>query len=135
MRILAKLFGPSGAPESDNLAIKGVAENATKRHMITSAYEHKAVIDTFKYLESRGFDVTYLEPNRSGLVTPEPVSAAIREDTLLVSVMQRITKLGGFNEIGPIGKICREQDVLMHTDAAQSPEKSASMSKHNALTL
>ena len=113
----------SGATESDNLAIKGVAENATKRHMITSAYEHKAVIDTFKYLESRGFDVTYLEPNRSGLVTPEAVSAAIREDTLLVSVMHANNEIGVVNEIGAIGKICREQDVLMHTDAAQSTGK------------
>ena len=91
--------------------------------MITSAYEHKAVIDTFKYLESRGFDVTYLEPNRSGLVTPEAVSAAIREDTLLVSVMHANNEIGVVNEIGAIGKICREQDVLMHTDAAQSTGK------------
>ena len=113
----------SGATESDNLAIKGVAENATRRHMITSAYEHKAVMDTFQYMESKGFEVTYLEPNRNGLVRPEAVAAAIRDDTLLVSVMHANNEIGVVNEVGAIGQIWREQGVLMHTDAAQSAGK------------
>lgn len=125
----------SGATESDNLAIKGVAENATKRHMITSTYEHKAVMDTFKYLESKGFDVTYLDPNHSGLVTPEAVSAAIRDDTLLVSVMHANNEIGVVNDIGAIGEICRRRDVLMHTDAAQSAGKIRIHVKEQCLDL
>ncbi len=113
----------SGATESDNLAIKGIAENATKHHMVTSAYEHKAVIDTFEYLETKGFEVTYLEPNRSGFVRPETVADAIREDTLLVSIMHANNEIGVVNEVGAIGEICRENGVLMHTDAAQSAGK------------
>ena len=113
----------SGATESDNLAIKGIAENATKHHMVTSSYEHKAVIDTFEYLETKGFEVTYLEPNRSGFVRPETVADAIREDTLLVSIMHANNEIGVVNEVGAIGEICRENGVLMHTDAAQSAGK------------
>lgn len=113
----------SGATESDNLAIKGVAEGATKRHIITSAIEHKAVLDTCGYLETKGFEVTYLNPGRDGIVDPEQVRDALRPDTLLVSIMHVNNEIGVVNDIAAIGSVCREAGVPMHTDAAQSGGK------------
>ncbi len=110
----------SGATESDNLALKGVAEEAERRHIITSAIEHKAVLDTCGYLEGRGFDVTYLRPGADGLIQPEQVAEAIRDDTLIVSIMHVNNEIGVVNDVAAIGAICREHGVLMHTDAAQS---------------
>ncbi|MEZ5558307.1 MAG: IscS subfamily cysteine desulfurase [Pseudomonadales bacterium] len=110
----------SGATESDNLAIKGLADGATRRHIITSSIEHKAVLDTCRYLEGKGFEVTYLNPGASGIVEPEQVRSALREDTLVVSIMHANNELGVVNDVGAIGSVCRDAGVLMHTDAAQS---------------
>lgn len=115
----------SGATESDNLAIKGVAHFYRKKgqHIITSKIEHKAVLDTCRQLEREGYEVTYLEPNDAGLTTPEMVEAALREDTILVSVMHANNEIGVVNDIAGIGEACRAAGVLYHVDAAQSTGK------------
>jgi cysteine desulfurase len=113
----------SGATESDNLAIKGAAEGATRRHLVTSSVEHKAVLDTCRYLETKGFTVTYLDPGADGIIDPEQVRDALRPDTLLVSVMHVNNETGVINDIAAIGAVCRAAGVLMHTDAAQSGGK------------
>lgn len=113
----------SGATESDNLAIKGLADGAAKRHLITSSIEHKAVLDTCAYLEGKGFEVTYLTPGRDGLVAPAQVAGALRPDTLLVSIMHVNNEIGVVNDIAAIGALCRKAGVLMHSDAAQSAGK------------
>ncbi len=113
----------SGATESDNLAIKGVADGASKRHIITSATEHKAVLDTCHYLEGKGFEVSYLKPASSGLINPSQVAEALRPDTLLVSIMHANNEIGTINDVAAIGAVCRDAGVLMHTDAAQSAGK------------
>jgi cysteine desulfurase len=115
----------SGATESDNLAIKGVADGATKRHIVTSAVEHKAVLDTCAYLETKGFEVTYLNPGADGIVEPDQVREALRPDTLIVSIMHVNNEIGVVNDIAAIGAVCRAAGVLMHTDAAQSAGKIA----------
>ncbi len=115
----------SGATESDNLAIKGVAHFYSKKgkHIVTSKIEHKAVLDTCRQLEREGFEVTYLDPQESGIVSPESVKAALREDTILVSIMHVNNEIGVINDIEAIGEITREQKVLFHVDAAQSAGK------------
>ena len=110
----------SGATESDNLALKGLAENSAKRHIITSCIEHKAILDTCAYLQTRGFEVTYLQPDSHGRIEVEQVGAAIREDTMVVSLMHVNNELGTINDIAEIGRLCRENSVVFHTDAAQS---------------
>jgi cysteine desulfurase len=117
----------SGATESDNLAIKGVAEvsGAHRRHIVTSVTEHKAVLDTCAYLETKGFEVTYLQPDASGIVEPEQVAAALRPDTLLVSLMHANNEIGVINDIAAIGEVCRKAGVPLHVDAAQSAGKVA----------
>ena len=115
----------SGATESDNLAIKGVA--AVRRdnggHLITQATEHHAVLDSCKALKRRGFDVTVLSVDRYGQVEPGAVSEAIREDTLLVSIMAANNEIGTLQPLAEIGAICRERNVLFHCDAAQAVGK------------
>ena len=115
----------SGATESDNLAIKGVAEaqGASRRHIVTSAIEHKAVLDTCAYLETKGFEVTYLNPGKSGIVEPQQVAAALQGDTLLVSLMHVNNEIGVINDIAAIGEVCRAAGVVFHVDAAQSAGK------------
>ncbi len=113
----------SGATESDNLAIKGVAEGASRRHIVTSAIEHKAVLDTCHYLENQGFEVTYLIPRQNGVVAPEQVGEAIRPDTLMVSLMQVNNEIGVINDVAAIGEVCRAAGTLLHVDAAQSAGK------------
>src|SRR5690606_15604882 len=115
----------SGATESDNLAIKGVAHfYASKgKHIITSKIEHKAVLDTTRQLEREGFEVTYLEPGEDGLITPAMVEAALREDTILVSVMHVNNEIGTINDIAAIGELTRSRGVLLHVDAAQATGK------------
>ena len=115
----------SGATEANNLAIKGCAHfNQRKgKHIITSRIEHKAVLDTCRQLEREGFDVTYLEPDSTGLVHPEMVLEAIREDTTIVSIMHVNNELGTVNDIAKIGKICRDRKIMFHVDAAQSAGK------------
>ena len=113
----------SGATESDNLALKGVFEAAGGGHLVTSSYEHKAVLDTAAYLAEQGIDVTYVEPTAAGIVAPEAVAAALRDDTVLVSVMQANNEVGTVNDIAAIGRLCRARGVMFHTDAAQSAGK------------
>jgi cysteine desulfurase len=115
----------SGATESDNLAIKGVAEalGATRRHIVTSVIEHKAVLDTCAYLETKGFEVTYLQPGASGIIEPHQVAAALQADTALVSLMHVNNEIGVVNDIAAIGEICRAAGVTFHVDAAQSAGK------------
>ncbi len=115
----------SGATESDNLALKGVAHfyQTRGKHIITSKIEHKAVLDSCRQLEREGFSVTYLEPDKSGLIHPEAVAAAIQPDTILVSIMHVNNEIGVINDIKAIGAICREKKVLFHVDAAQSTGK------------
>ena len=115
----------SGATESDNLAIKGVAHfYASKgKHIITSKIEHKAVLDTTRQLEREGFEVTYIEPGEDGIITPEMVEAALREDTVLVSIMHVNNEIGTINDIAAIGELTRARGVLFHVDAAQSTGK------------
>jgi len=117
----------SGATEADNLAIKGVAHfNQLKgKHIITSRIEHKAVLDSCCWLEHEDYEVTYLDPNEFGIVSPEKVAEAIREDTTLVSLMHVNNEIGTLNDIGAIGAICRERKVVFHVDAAQSAGKVA----------
>ena len=115
----------SGATESNNLAIKGVAHfyKSRGKHIITSKIEHKAVLDTCRHLEREGFEVTYLDPGQDGLVSPEEVRSAIREDTTIVSIMHANNEIGVVNDIASIGAICREHSVFYHVDAAQSAGK------------
>lgn len=115
----------SGATESNNLAIKGIAHDSTaqRRHIITSAVEHKAVIDTVKTLERQGFPVTWLQPDANGLIQPQAVQAALREDTLLVSLMLVNNELGTLTDIASIGTLVREHGALFHVDAAQAVGK------------
>ncbi|MXY04431.1 MAG: IscS subfamily cysteine desulfurase [Gammaproteobacteria bacterium] len=113
----------SGATESDNLAIKGLAEGAARRHIVTSAIEHKAVLDTCAHLESQGFEVTWLVPPADGVIRPEQVAEALREDTLLVSLMHVNNEIGVVNDVAAIGQICRAAGVRFHVDAAQSAGK------------
>lgn len=115
----------SGATEADNLAIKGAAHFYSKKgkHIITSKIEHKAVLDSCRQLEREGFEVTYLDPASNGLTSPESVEAAIRPDTILVSVMHVNNEIGVINDIAAIGKITRERGVIFHVDAAQSTGK------------
>ena len=115
----------SGATESDNLAIKGLAEGASRRHIVTSAIEHKAVLDTCAHLASRGFAVTYLAPPADGVIRPQQVADALREDTLLVSLMQVNNEIGVINDVAAIAELCRAAGVRFHTDAAQSAGKVA----------
>ena len=115
----------SGATESDNLAIKGIAHfyKSRGKHIITSKIEHKAVLDTCRHLEREGFEVTYLEPGADGIIEPEQVEKAIREDTILVSIMHVNNEIGVINDIAAIGEVCRSKKVFFHVDAAQSAGK------------
>ena len=115
----------SGATEADNLANKGCAHFNQKKgkHIITSKIEHKAVLDTCRQLEREGFEVTYLDPDSDGIIQPEAVADAIREDTTVVSLMHVNNEIGTINDIAAIGEICREKKVFFHVDAAQSPGK------------
>ncbi len=113
----------SGATESDNLALKGVLEAAGGGHLVTTTYEHKAVLDTAAHLEAQGVAVTYVEPNADGVVAPAAIAAALRDDTKLVSVMHANNEVGTVNDVAAIGRLCRDRGVVFHTDAAQSAGK------------
>ena len=115
----------SGATESDNLAIKGAAHFYSKKgkHIITSKIEHKAVLDSCRQLEREGFELSYLDPETSGFTTPESIAAAIRPDTILVSIMHVNNEIGVVNDIEAIGKLTREKGIIFHVDAAQSAGK------------
>ena len=115
----------SGATESDNLAIKGIANFYHKRgkHIITMKTEHKAVLDTCRQLEREDFEVTYLEPSSNGLLDINVFKDAIREDTILASIMHVNNEIGVIQDIQSIGDICREHKIFFHVDAAQSVGK------------
>ena len=115
----------SGATESNNLAIKGIANFYHKRgkHIITLKTEHKAVLDTCRQLEREGFEVTYLEPLSNGLLDINVFKDAIREDTILASIMHVNNEIGVIQDIQSIGDICREHKIFFHVDAAQSVGK------------
>ncbi|MBH5937842.1 IscS subfamily cysteine desulfurase [Neisseria meningitidis] len=112
----------SGATESDNLAIKGAANfyKTKGKHLITVKTEHKAVLDTMRELERQGFEVTYLGVQENGLIDLEELKAAIRDDTILISVMWANNEIGVVQDIPAIGEICRERKIVFHVDAAQA---------------
>ncbi|HEY6562304.1 MAG TPA: IscS subfamily cysteine desulfurase [Polyangiaceae bacterium] len=116
-----EIYFTSGATESNNLALKGAAQyyQARGRHIVTTAIEHKAVLDTGKHLEQLGFQVSYVGVGASGIVDPADVRAALRDDTILVSVMLANNEVGTIQPIGEIGRITRERGVLLHCDAVQ----------------
>jgi len=112
----------SGATESNNLALKGLAGfyGDKKKHIITVNTEHKCVLDSCRYLEREGFDVTYMHVQKNGLIDLEELKKALREDTLVVSVMTVNNEIGVIQPIKEIGAICRERSIFFHTDAAQA---------------
>ncbi|HTR85596.1 MAG TPA: IscS subfamily cysteine desulfurase [Reyranella sp.] len=130
---VAKLIGAdekeviftSGATESNNLAIRGVAEfyKDRKNHIVTTVTEHKCVLDTCRHLEQSGFEVTYLPVQKNGLVDLEELKAAITDKTVVVSIMAVNNEIGVIQPLAEIGKICREKKVFFHTDAAQAAGK------------
>ena len=111
----------SGATESDNLAIKGVAEYYKEKgnHIVTTTIEHKAVLDSCKRLEKQGYQITYVNVGRDGIVDPDDIKKALTDKTILVSVMLANNEVGTIQPIGEIGKITREKGVLLHSDAVQ----------------
>ena len=128
---VADLFGAdvreiiwtSGATEADNLVLKGIAQWHKKGHIITSMFEHKAILDCCAYLQSKGFEITYLQPNSDGLVTPAQVEQAIRQDTILISIMHVNNEIGTVQDIKAIGEIAHANHIPFHVDAAQSAGK------------
>ena len=130
---VAKLLGAdkreivwtSGATESDNLAIKGAANFYKEKgnHLITLTTEHKAVLDTMRFLESEGFEVTYLDPQDNGLLDLEVLKKAIKPTTILISIMHVNNEIGVIQDLESIGKICKENKIVFHVDAAQTPGK------------
>jgi len=115
----------SGATESDNLAIKGLARFERQRgwHIVTSRIEHKAVLDACKQLEKEGFEITWLKPDAQGLIQPDAVRAALRPDTVLVSIMQANNEIGTVNDVAAIGAMLQGHSARFHVDAAQSAGK------------
>jgi len=112
-----------GGTESDNLAIKGIAFRAGKGHIITSSIEHPAVLETCKFLEKKGFRVTYLPVDKYGIINPEDVENAIEKDTILITIMHANNEIGTIEPIEEIGKIASENNIPFHTDAVQSVGK------------
>ncbi len=120
-----EIIWTSGATEGNNLAIKGAAQfyKSKGKHIITVKTEHKAVLDTVRELERQGFEATYLQPQDNGLITIEQLKAAIRPDTILVSVMLVNNEIGVIQPIDQIGELCREKGIIFHCDAAQATGK------------
>ncbi|MGR3896769.1 MULTISPECIES: cysteine desulfurase family protein [Pseudomonas] len=118
-----EIIWTSGATESNNLALKGLAQGRTGGHVITSRIEHKAVLDTARQLELAGIEVTWLSPDAQGLITEQAVSAALRDDTFLVSLMLVNNELGTLNDVQAIGERVRRHGALLHVDAAQGAGK------------
>ncbi len=118
-----EIFFTSGGSEADNWAVKGAAlagAKKGKKHLITTAFEHHAILHSMRALEQQGYTVTYLKPTSEGFIRPEDVAAAIQPDTALVSVMYANNEIGTIQPIQEIAKICKEHGVLMHTDAVQA---------------
>jgi cysteine desulfurase len=120
-----EIIWTSGATESDNLAIKGIASWQKSGHIITSAIEHKAVLDTCAQLENQGFTVTYVQPDEKGIISPKKVEEAIQSDTILISIMQVNNELGSIQDIAAIGQVAHKHHIPFHVDAAQSAGKVA----------
>jgi cysteine desulfurase len=120
-----EIIWTSGATEANNLAIKGVADmyGERGRHIVTQTTEHKAVLDPCKRLGRSGYEVTWLQPDRKGRVSAEQVRQAIRPETVLVSIMAANNEVGTLQPLAEIGRVCREQGVLLHTDATQAVGK------------
>lgn len=118
----AEIFFTSGGSEADNWAIRGVAHANVKKgkHLITTRFEHHAVLHTMKALEKEGFEVTYLPVYENGIVKPEDLAAAIREDTTLVTIMYANNEIGTIQPISELAKICHDKGVIFHTDAVQA---------------
>lgn len=119
----SEIYFTSGGSESDNQAIRSAAANGLKRgkkHIITTAFEHHAVLHTLKKLEREGFEVTYLDVHENGIVTAQEVADAIRDDTALVTIMFANNEIGTVQPIAEIGAVCREKKVVFHTDAVQA---------------
>jgi len=115
----------SGATESDNLAIKGIAHFYHKKgkHIVTSSIEHKAVLDSCRQLEREGYEITYLQPEANGLIDISKLESALRDDTILVSIMHVNNEIGVVQDLEAIGKLTRERKIFFHSDAAQSAGK------------
>ena len=115
----------SGATESDNLAIKGAAHFYKEKgnHLITLTTEHKAVLDTMRHLETEGFEVTYMNPKDNGLVDIDDLKSLIKPTTTVISIMHVNNEIGVIQDLETIGKICRDNKIVFHVDAAQSPGK------------
>lgn len=118
----SEIIFTGGGTESDNLAIQGAARarGSKGKHLITSAIEHHAVLDTFKYLAKNGYEITIIPVNEEGLVSVEDVRKAIRPDTILISIMHANNEVGSIQPVEEIGKIAREKGILFHVDAVQS---------------
>jgi cysteine desulfurase len=121
----AQIVWTSGATEADNLALLGAARfyHTKGRHLVTSRTEHPAVLEPCRQLEREGFEVTYLKPAADGIVEPWQVEAALRHDTILVSLMHVNNEIGVVQDVGAVGRLCRERGILFHVDAAQSAGK------------
>ncbi len=118
----SEIVWTSGATESINLAIKGVAHERANRgkHLVTSSIEHKAVLDSCGQLAREGFEITYVSPDQDGLIAPERVKQALRNDTILVSLMHVNNEVGTVTDVNTISRITRDRDIIFHVDAAQS---------------
>jgi cysteine desulfurase len=118
----AEIIWTSGATESNNLALIGAARFRAMhgRHIVTTAIEHKSVLESCEWLESQGFEVTYVQPDAMGIVAPAAIASALRPDTSIVSVMHANNETGVVQDIASIGALCRARDVIFHVDAAQS---------------
>jgi len=127
----------SGATESNNLAIKGAANFYSKKgkHIITCKTEHKAVLDTCRELERQGYEVTYLDPESNGLIDLNKLNDAIREDTVVISIMHVNNEIGVIQDIAEIGEMCRAKKIIFHVDAAQSAGKVAIDMQHLKVDL
>jgi len=117
-----EIYFTSGGTESDNMAIQGIARQLSDKgnHIITSMIEHHAVLHTCEWLEKEGFEITYLKPDEYGMIHPDAVAPAIRNDTILVTIMHANNEVGTINPIDDIGQISRERGVVFHTDAVQT---------------
>lgn len=119
----SEIYFTSGGSEADNWAIKGVAHTLAKsgkKHIITSKIEHHAVLHTMEALKKEGFEITYLDVDKDGLIAPENLKNAIKEDTALVSIMYANNEIGTIQDIEKLSKICKEKGVIFHTDAVQA---------------
>lgn len=119
----SEIIFTSGGTESNNLAIRGILSASPKKHIVTTAFEHHSVLHLFKQLEKEEFSVTYIKPDREGIISADKIKQAITPDTALVSVMQANNEIGTIQPIEEIGKICREKNILFHSDAVQSFKK------------